>query len=295
MEWYILALISALFSALAAVLEKKILFKEKVIEFTFILALFNAVLASIFLFFTDFTKITTISLIILLFKAVLNSFAFLFVMHAIKDLELSSALPLLVLTPGLVAVFAFFFLGETLNWINISGLVILTIGIYILNLKDVQNLTSPFTIFFNSRGHKFITLALLFFTITSLIDRFLLTRGGMPPTALMSFQHFFFCIFFLIILIISRPNLTQIKDSLRKILITSGILIFLLSIVTIVYRYTEILSVKGTKNVALSLILKRISVFFAIIIGGKMFNEHHLLRKIIATIILIAGAILVVI
>ena len=295
MEWWLLALISALFSAFAAILEKKILFKEKVIEFTFVLAFFNAVISSLFLFFTDFTKITTISLFILLVKSLFNAAAFIFVMYAIKDLELSSALPLLVLTPGIVAIFAFLFLGEVISFLNILGLIALTFGVYILNIKDHQRIVDPFTVFFKSRGYRFVTGALLLFTLTSLTDRFLLTKTTLPTQAMMAFQHLFFGVFFFVLLLLARPNFKELKESLRKTLICSGLLIFILSLFTILYRYTEILSIKGTKSVALSLILKRVSVFFAVIIGGTLFNESNLLRKSIATIILITGAVLVVI
>jgi drug/metabolite transporter (DMT)-like permease len=73
----------------------------------------------------------------------------------------------------------------------------------------------------------------------------------------------------------------------------SGMLILLLSVVTMIYRYAEILSVSVTKSVALSLVLKRLSIFFAILIGGKLFGEHRLGRKIIATIILIMGVLFI--
>jgi hypothetical protein len=39
--------------------------------------------------------------------------------------------------------------------------------------------------------------------------------------------------------------------------------------------------------------VKRISVFIAVVIGGKLFNEKNLFRKALATAIMVAGAIMI--
>ena len=70
--------------------------------------------------------------------------------------------------------------------------------------------------------------------------------------------------------------------------------ILLVSAFTIVYRLTQIFAVKSG-SVALVLALKRTSVFFAVVIGGQIFKEHYLLRKSIATIIMLIGAAMVII
>jgi len=70
--------------------------------------------------------------------------------------------------------------------------------------------------------------------------------------------------------------------------------ILLISLFTIIYRLTQIEAVK-IGQVALVLALKRVSVFFAVVIGGRRIKEHYLLRKTIATLIMLAGAALVII
>nr|MBA4405081.1 hypothetical protein [Nanoarchaeum sp.] len=288
MEWFYFAGISAILSAIAAIIEKKVLFKERVLNFVLMLAIFNMILASIFLFYVDFSKITSISLIVLLFKAILNGIAFVGVMFAIKDLELSDALPLLVLTPGFVALFAWIFLKESLTNLEIFGLFLLILGTYIFSIK--KSLLTPLKKL--KRGYKFIILALTLFTITTILDRILLSQYKLQPTALMSFQHFFFFIIFLAMFLIfdKRKNIKNFGETFKH----TWVLILILSFVTIGYRYFEILAIKNTTSTALALAIKRTSVFFVVIIGGRLFKEHDLLRKIIATLILVIGAILVV-
>ncbi len=290
MEWYVLALISALFSAFAAILEKKILFKQHPISFTFILSLFNLALASLFLSSFDISSIALSPLLVLLLKSVLNAIAFLMVMYAIKNLELSECLPLLVLTPGLIAIFGFIFLGEALTLMQISGLVLLIAGIYVLGLEDKQKLFEPFKKLVKIKAYRFIFLALVLFTATSLMDRFILTRQKLVPEAFMFYQHLFFAAIFLIIFLFSKDKIVNFRKNIKL----SWSLIISLAVITIIYRYTEILAVKGAPATALAIVLKRLSVLFAVIIGGRLFNEKHLIRKAIATVILIAGAVLIV-
>ncbi|MCK5149401.1 EamA family transporter [Candidatus Pacearchaeota archaeon] len=288
-QWYTLALTSAFFSATAAILEKKILFKEKALSFSVTLALLNLIFAIPFFFFIDFSILTTSGLFVLFIKSILGALAFLCVMIGIKNLELSNALPLLVLTPGLVALGALIFLREFLGPLEILGMFLLLIGTYILQLKQNQKFLDPWKAFIKSKGHRYIVGALILFTITSILDKAILKNFKVPVNAFMGFQHLFLAIIFLSFIIFSGKT-KQIKSPFKN----SLKYIVLLSVITIIYRYTQILAVKSAP-VALVLSLKRISVFFAVIIGGRLFREHNLLKKIIATAIMVTGAILVIV
>ncbi len=288
MDWVTLALISALFSAFAAILEKKILFQQKVLCFTMVLAVFNAILATGFLPGVNFSEITQIHIWVLLIKTLLSAAAFLCVMSAIQNLELSSALPLLVLTPGITAIVAFLLWQESLNEYRILGLVLLTIGVYLLNLGQNQKIWDPFSVFLKKPG-LYISLALIFFTITSLLNRLLVFRQHLATNAFMVLEHYFLALIFLAIFIWQKNKL----ESLHQALVQSWPYFLALSIVTIIYRYAEIVAIQLAPAVALPVILKRISVFFAVVIGGKLFQESHILRKTIATMILLLGAFLV--
>jgi len=289
MEWYYFSFMAAILSALAAIIEKKVLFKEKALSFTVILSIFNLILASIFFFFVDFSKISLMILVIVFFKSILNAFAFLCVMYAIKNLELSDALPLLVITPGLVAIFALIFLQESLKITEWFGLILLTLGIYVLQVKGTSIIISIKKLI-KSRGHKYVLVALVLFTITALLDRIILNKFKLAPAAYMGFQHLFFAIIFIVIFFLFNAKIQDLKKTLQQ----SWPLIFILALTTIGYRFFEIMAIKLTNAVALSLAIKRISVFFAVVIGGSLFKEHNLLRKAIATAMLILGVILII-
>jgi len=288
MDWFTLALISALLSAVASILEKKTLFTYDALEFSFILSAFNLLFSVPFFFYIDYSSVTAVSLIVLFFKSIMGVLAFWSVMLALKNLEISGALPLMVLTPGLVALFAFIFLGESLAGLEIVGMLLLLSGTYILEMKVEESLVHPLKVFINSKSHHFIIFALLLFTVTSLLDKALLSRFKMTPYTFMAFQQLFFAVIFLVIYSIKTKSLKLDKP---KFVLNWHIIAFI-GIITIGYRYTQIEAVK-IAPVALVLSVKRISVFIAAIGGGRIFREQSLLRKTIATIILIAGAIMI--
>lgn len=287
MNWFILALTSALLSATASIFEKKILFKLGALEFSLLLALFNLFFSIPFFLTIDFTLVSSSALFFLYIKSILGALAFWCVMLAIKNMELSGALPLLVLTPGLVAFFAFLILGEALSNFEIVGMILMLIGIYILERKG-KNLLEPFRIFVKSRSHHYIIFALLLFTITSIADKWLLRDYQLAPKAFIPFQHLFLAFNFIIITFIVRLNCINL---VKKLPVDLWKWIILVSLFTVGYRYAQIETVK-IAPVALVLTVKRTSVFFATVIGGKIFKEHHLLKKAIATLIMIAGAVI---
>jgi drug/metabolite transporter (DMT)-like permease len=287
-SWYVFAIISAIFSAIAAIFEKKALFKEFALNFSVVFGVITMFLAIPFLFFVDYSKISLIAILVLLFKVFLGAFAFLCVMKGLKDLEISNALPLLVLTPGLVAVFAFVFLGESLKSFEILGLILLIIGIYTMQLKGGEKILDPFKNFIKSKYHYPILLALVIFTTTAILDKALLSKFSLPVNAFIAFQYLFSAIFMLsFVFLFGKPK--ELKKTFKR----SFFIILLISAFTIVYRYTEIISIKSAP-VALALAIKRTSVFFAVLIGGKIFKDKNYLTKIIATAIMVIGAMLIV-
>ncbi len=289
MNWFLLAIISAVFSAAAALFQKKILFSIEALDFSLLLSFFNVVLSIPFLLNVNYAALSSANLLVLYFKSILGALAFLCVMLSIKNLEISKALPLLALTPGLVAIFAFVFINDSLSVIQVCAILLLLSGTYILEARSGQKLLDPFKVFIKSKNHHYVVFALLLFTTTSIIDRLLLNRYQLPPNAFLGFQHIFFAINFLIIYIIFKKNVARLfKLNSNSI----WLLIILVSVLTVVYRYTEILAVK-IAPVAMVLSVKRISVFFAVLIGGKIFKEKNLLIKTLATVLIIIGIILI--
>lgn len=287
MNWFILAFISALFSAASAVSEKKALFSLEAIDFSFFVSLVTLVFSIPFFFAVNLGDISTLSLLLLFIKTFLGAGAFLCVMLSMKNLDISEALPLLALSPGLVAVAGVIFINDSLNATEWFGITLMVIGAYILELrKNNKNVLAPLKALFDFSKYAYVFTALLLFTITSLLDRVLLKGFKLPPYTFMAFQQLFYALFFLIAYLIKNKTVTiQFKSWGRNIFYLIG----LISVFTVIYRLTQIEATK-IAPVALVLSVKRLSVLFAVIYGGKLFSEENLYRRIAAVIIIIAGA-----
>lgn len=291
MTWIHLALISAVFSALAAISEKKVLFKLDALDFSFFVSVITLVLSIPFFFDAPLDISLSTPLIILFIKAMLSAIAFLCVMLAIKNLEISEALPLLALSPGLVAILGVILIQDTLMINEWIGLFLMLIGTYILELrKDDKSILEPFKSLLRFSKYKYIFFALILFSITSLIDRVLLKDFKLPPYTFMAYQQLFFALIFTALVLFRNKKLSEVFKSLNRNIFY---LILLISVFTVIYRYTQIEATKITA-VALVLSVKRLSVLMAIIIGGKLFKENNVLKRAIAAAIILAGLIILV-
>jgi drug/metabolite transporter (DMT)-like permease len=289
MTWFFIALLSSFLSAFAAITQKKVLFNLNPVQFSFYLSVANLVLSIPFFFFIDYNTINASNLSMLFIKAVIGVVAFLCVMTALKNLQISNALPLLALTPGFVALFAFIFLGESLNTLEVLGLVSLIAGTYILESKNLKEILFPLNVFFKSKYHQYILAALLLFTASSVMDKLLVAKMNLTPISLTAFQHAYFAALFFIIYFAFKSKLENNSPQINK---TDVLWILLISVLTIGYRYTQIVSI-SLASVALTLAVKRTSVLWATVIGGKIFKDSNLLKKTVAVLFILLGAILI--
>lgn len=289
MNWFALAFTSALLSAAAAVTQKKVLFDVDALDFSFSVSVVTLLLSFPLFFFIDFESVSSEALWVLLAKNFLGALAFYCVMQSIRNLELSGALPMMTLTPGIVALAAWPLLGEALRGSEIAGMAMLLLGTYTLEMHHNRTPWQPFTIFLQSRRHHYIIAALLLFTATSILDKLLLTDLALGPVPLMAFQHVFIAMYFLLFMIIRRRPLGVIGRMPRSAILW----ILAIGIFTLGYRFAQIEAVR-IAPVALVLSVKRISVFIASMAGGRLFEESYLPRKAVAILLLLTGAALIV-
>ncbi len=289
MNWFILAFISALFSALSAVSEKKVLFRISALDFSFVVSVITLLFSLPFFIPVHLSELSSIAIIILLFKTILSALAFLCVMFSIKKLEISEALPLLALTPGLVAIAGVIFINDILSTIEWIGILMMVIGAYVLELrKNSKNILEPLRALFRFSKYSYVFTALILFTVTSLFDRVLLKGYNLPPYTFMAFQQLFYALFFAVIVLVNQKGLIK---QVKRINIKTFYLIIAISFFTVIYRYTQIEATK-LAPVALVLSVKRLSILIAVVAGGKLFSEEYLYRRIAAVILILAGAIL---
>jgi len=201
------------------------------------------------------------------------------VMMALQRAEISSTLPLLGLTPGIVALLAYFTIGDLISAREIAGLVLMIAGVFFLERKGGMLRANNWHIW----------AALTLFAVSAVLDKALVSGYKTHPLVVLFYQHAVFLAFYA--LLFSRK-----KQSLRYLLtqdhrLTLG-LIVITAVVTICYRYTQ-LAATQLAPVAMVLAVKRTSVFFASLIGGTLFSEQRLPWKLAGAAMIIAAGFLI--
>ena len=284
MNWFLLASCSALLSAGAAVLQKKILFRLSAIEFSFLVSL-SILACSLFIpFAADVTAITPQVLAILVVKSILGGAAFLFVMISLERNQISTALPLLGLTPAVTAVVSLLVLGESLRSTEWTGMGLLILGIYMLERRPAQRLIQPFREAVAARNHWSIFAALGLFAISSVMDKLLVSPLKTNPIIVLFYQHIVYCVMFGLVVWARRVPLRSLAGRGWEQLAAIGIV----AVLTIVYRFTQLEATK-LAPVALVLAVKRTSILYASFIGGRIYSEDRLATKFVGGALIVAA------
>jgi drug/metabolite transporter (DMT)-like permease len=286
--WVIYALIAAAFTSLAQLTEKKVLIKEHAMEFSTVLAIAVLILSIPLFFLIDYSKLQLLPIILIFFIAIPAAIAFFLIARSIRHMKISDSIPLFSIGPGITALLAFIFLGEALTRTQTLGIMLLIFGAYVLETKKEFNLLDPFKTFKKSKYIHFILIALILYSITGIFDRIILFRLDMQPIAFVAFANLFLALNLIIMLYFFHDGLKGIKHGFNS----AGKWIFLMAIFVIGYRLAQSEAVK-IANIGLVVTTKRISLLFTILIGRELFHEGKRLRKIIASVIMVAGAILI--
>lgn len=277
MMWLTLALISAFLSAAAAITQKKILFSIDALTFSFVLSAVIMVISVGALFVVDVTAVSTLTLTILIVKGILNAFAFVFVMMMLERADISGTLPLLALTPGVTAVLAFFVIGENVSITEIFGITLMIGGVLLLERRP--------TGLGNFKAQRYIWTALSLFALSAVLDKTLVSEYNTLPVVILFYQHIVFLIVYSILFFGRRKSLRML---MKKEYIAATLLTAAVALLTLGYRFTQLEAMK-TGNVAMVLAVKRTSVFYASLAGGRMFSEKHLTLRLAGAAIIIAA------
>ncbi|MCC6396405.1 MAG: EamA family transporter [Bacteroidetes bacterium] len=284
MNWFALALMSALLSAAAAILQKHVLLRTQALEFSFLLSAMIMLLSVCIPLPEGAMAIEPMSMVILAGKSVMGGCAFLFVMMSLERDQISRVLPLLGLTPAVTAFMSWGVMGEPLLSWEWLGIAVMTGGVYLVESGSRSGSGMSLRAACRSGRQYYIVAALLLFAVSSIADKELLSARGIDPRVILVAQHVVYFVVFGVFLMVRRTPMRGLLAQARRIWpYLAGI-----AVLTIAYRFTQLEATKDA-SVALVLALKRTSILFASFFGGKLFADERLGRRI-AGAALIVGA-----
>jgi uncharacterized membrane protein len=288
MNWFLLASCSALLSAAAAITQKKVLFRVNALEFSFLVSVIILIFSSFIPFSMDVTSLTASTLIIIIGKSILGGAAFLLVMMSLEHNQISTALPILGMTPAVTAIAALLILGESLHGWEWLGILMMMAGTYFLERRPAQKFFQPFKDAIHSKNHYYMYGALGLFAVSSVFDKLLVSGYKTDPLVVLFYQHIVYCVMFGSLLLIRKQSIqTTIKKGTPQLLFVVTI-----ALLTIAYRFTQLESTK-IAPVALVLAVKRTSIIYASFFGGKLFSEERLVQKLIGGALIVAAGFII--
>lgn len=289
MDGYFFAFLTAILAATAAIIQKKVLKNEHASEFVAVFAIINLVICIPLFFYIDYSTITFFGLVVVYLASLLGSAAFYLIAISIRHSEISAISPLLVLGPGISALLGLGLLGEVLRVHQWFGILILILGAYVLESHKHEGILDPLKYLIKAKFTKYVLLALILYGFSSVLDKIIITSRGLSPLSYTAFVHLFIAINYFIFI--------SVKYSPKEIMIgfkDAKWVILIVSFATLGYRFSSLLAIKQLEIGVVSAI-KRLSAVLIVLIGGEIFHEHNLKRKIIACVIMVFGAVLIVV
>ncbi len=288
MTWILLAFSSALFSAGAAVVQKKALFELTALELSFFVSISILAASSFVPFFADVTSISQKQLLIIVGKSILGGIAFILVMSSLKHNEISNALPLLGLTPAVTALLAAATIHESLQTWEWTGILLMMAGVFIVEKRPDEKIMEPFVTALTSRSHHYIFGALFLFALSSVADKALVGNYRIDPLVVLYYQHIVYALLFGSALIARPSSLRTLIEKGR----TQFSAIIIIALLTIAYRLTQLEATKDAP-VALVLAIKRTSILFASFVGGRMFSEKRLRMRLLGGVLIVVSGFII--
>jgi len=275
-------------SAFANVFQKKLTHHD--LHPFFIVMMSYAVLSIIcipLLWTFQFTQLNSCFWINIFLAALLDMAGTLFLVMSLSKTDLSVFGPLNAYKVVISMMLAMLFLGEVPSAQGFVGIAIIVIGSFFLFPSQQTINTNRVFQLFSEKGVQYRFLSILLFSIGTLpLKNAVITGGALPTTV-------FWCLIGLPLAVLAHQLFIgsfteQLKSSKQHLqsFIYLGILIFLMQYMTMM--------VLSKLYIAYSLALFQLSMILQVFLGYRIFNEQHLIRRLFACLIMVAGSLLVI-
>lgn len=287
LPWYGYALLSAVFSAAFFIARKKGLSKEHSLPFDSTRFLVQAGVLLMLAPFIEFRfSLPLVGLIFVM--SIVLAVAVRLIGKSLRHEDISSLAPLQNITPVLVFIWATFFLGEPLTGKHASGVALLIVGAYVLEVdKSFRGFISPFK---KLGGHyvRLFVIAMILISVTATVEKFVLNQVHAPLELL-----FYSWIFIALHLNVYEAWRTKGFGYVRHAFRTAGVMVFVVALLALsaIGLYYQAISLG---LVSLALPIKRLETLISTVVGGELFHDHGLKWKIAGCVIMLVGVWLII-
>lgn len=217
----------------------------------------------------------------------LDVFALVLYMKAIRISPLNVTLPFLSLTPIVMILTGYLFLGEMLRPAQIVGIVLIAAGAYIINIHTVKHgVLQPILSISKEKGSLLMIVVALIYGVT----------GTLGKKAVVLSNPLFFGVSYTALLTVAMTPLLFWLGPSGKV--SAGrirrrwviiVMLGLAGAVNVVTHFYAIRLVEAASMVA----VKRTSLLFGVLFGRLLFDEPHFKARFVGAVLITAGVVAV--
>src|SRR3990172_8640921 len=199
---------------------------------------------------------------------------------AIKLSPLSITIPFMALSPVFIIVIAFFLLGELPDTSGFVGILLITIGTYLLNAKASNVVVlGPIKAIANEKGSMLMVIVAVIYSITSTIGKIAVQHSS----------PIFFGFFYPLLLTITLSMVVGIKGTLHRV-VSRPVTFLTIGIFTAIMILSHFLAI-SMADVAYVISIKRTSLIFSVIYGWLVFKELNIGERLLGSGLMLAGVV----
>ena len=286
--WVIFALLSAFFVATTDPIAKHILKDGDEYFLAWALLLFSTPFLAILYFsnpLVSFSPELVKTILIVVPIEVVSCFLYF---KALKLTDISLSVPFLALTPIFVIFTGLLLLGERVSPSGAVGIVMITIGVYSINLKEARHgFVHPIKAIFFNRGSFYMVIVALLFSLTSTLSKKALLCA--TPESIPFIYNISITIGMTpVILYRRRKGILRIPCERRAI--WPYVLLGLLTALSNIFYFQAV----ALASVAYTIAIKRLSLLMSVGYGWLIFRERDIRVRFLSTLCMVIGVVLII-
>lgn len=222
-------------------------------------------------------------LLALAISGTLNAITTVLCFKALKMADISETIPLLSFTPLFMLVFSPLILKELPGTAGITGIILIVLGSYYLNLEKEKGLLFPIRALFTKTSSLFILLVAFLWSITSVYDKMGVLNSS-PLFWIVTINLYISALTFIFFLITER-SIEKLKKQSWNILGAT-----VLAAISSVCQMTAIKLIPAAYVIA----IKRSNGILSVILGKLFFKEKNFQNRLAGAIIMAVGMIIII-
>ena len=284
MTWIFLSILTAISEAAKDVFSKKRLRSSNAYMVAWSYRLFSLPFLLPLLFFIDIPEISTEFWFALFLSGGLNVVTTILYMKAISQSDLSLTVPMVAFTPLFLLVTSPIIVGEFPNLAGVLGVVLIVVGSYFLNIKEVQKgLLAPFKSLVSQKGPRYMLLVAFIWSLSSNFDKMGVNASSPLFWAITVNTFIAFAMMPVVLYRVRRQSLDLITNWEKYLPIG------MLGAATLIFQMLAI----NLTLVAYVISIKRTSAVLVVIAGSLFFKEKGTTYRLVGSLIMIAGVVLI--